>query len=199
MTVQLVIFAKAPVVGRVKTRLARALGAEAACEVAMTLLRQTFDIAQKTGLPCHLFVDDFHPLFATTPWPIYRQIDGDLGERMAAVFTELFSTHDRVLLIGSDIASLTVVELQQAAAKLSQTEAVIGPALDGGYWAIGLHRRLTVLLSQLFAPLPWGTETVFQNTVTRLQNLNVEWKTLTDGWDVDDFSDYQRYLRDITS
>ena len=186
-TLMLIQFARAPVPGRVKTRLIPALGAGAAAELHERLLlhicRQL--LACELG-PVQMWVTGAmkHPVLAQCEYlgaALRRQRGNDLGERMLCAFEEGLAQHECVILVGSDVPGLNPEYLQEAAEALRQVDAVIGPAYDGGYVLIGLRR----CSAQLFSGIEWGSAEVLAQTQRRLEQLGWSWKTLGPLPDID--------------
>jgi rSAM/selenodomain-associated transferase 1 len=143
----LIVFAKAPVAGRAKTRLIPALGAEGAAALAARLLDHALQQAADAGLDSlELCVapDATHPRLqaaaARHGAALTLQGEGDLGARMQRALSRRLALHERVLLIGTDAPSLDANVLRAAAAALGGHDAVFVPALDGGYALVGLAR-----------------------------------------------------------
>lgn len=193
--VRIIVFAKAPVPGLVKTRLAPRLGAAGAAALHARLVERTLATAATSGvgpLELHCAPDVTHPIFhacakrfGTT---LVAQTGGDLGDRMFA------ACRDRLpgIIIGSDCAALTADHLRQAANRLKNGEdAVFIPTEDGGYALLGLTR----IDPALFDRIPWGTETVMGCTRERLRGLGWRWAELETLWDIDRPEDYDRLLR----
>lgn len=167
-----VVFAKAPVPGRVKTRLIPALGADGAAALAARLLEHALAQARAAALgPVELCADPgpSHPAFdrARARWPglhAAEQGAGDLGQRMArALARHLDAGAPRVLLIGTDAPALDAPRLREAARALGDADAVVVPALDGGYALIGLTRPAPAL----FEGVAWSTPGVLAATRRR--------------------------------
>ncbi len=170
---RIVIFAKAPVPGAVKTRLISMLGAEGAARLAATMLHTTVAHATKAGLDV--------PELCVTPDsgdPAWRgflpagvrltdQGSGDLGKRLAAAARRLIGAGERILLIGTDCPGLDDAGLSAAALELETHDAVLIPAEDGGYVLLGLKR----FDESLFSDIAWGTDTVAQVTKKRIAAL----------------------------
>ncbi|AGA34525.1 protein of unknown function DUF2064 [Thioalkalivibrio nitratireducens DSM 14787] len=164
---RLLVFAKAPEPGQVKTRLIPALGAEGAARLHRRLVRRVLAAARASAVgPVELWAasDARHPFFAQCRrefgCALRAQLAGDLGQRMSvALHAQL-----PALLVGSDAPGLDAARLQDAAAALVEGgDAVLIPALDGGYVAIGL----AVPAPGLFTEMPWGGAEVLQRTVDR--------------------------------
>lgn len=182
MSARVIVFGRQPIPGKVKTRLARDLGAEAAATVYRGLLEHCLAAATNTGWPVTLALAEppIGPWTAPAAAAVEVQVAGDLGRRMAAAFAARFREGaTRVLLIGSDLAALATRHLQQAAAALERAEVVLGAARDGGYWLVG-QRAPGV---DLFSGVPWSTSSTLEATRRRLTELGVapaEVETLAD-------------------
>ncbi len=159
------LFAKAPRPGRVKTRLAREVGDAAAVEAYR---RVGAGVAAAVAAEFDLTVwhDPPDAEREMRDWlgdHEYRaQRGGDLGERMSRAFAAHFDRGDRpVLAIGADAPGVGPAVVREAVRVLQQADVVLGPALDGGYYLIGLNREAC----HLFEGVPWGTPRVLQVTV----------------------------------
>ncbi len=172
---RLVIFAKAPQMGRVKTRLARELGFVAATRwyrgaCASLIGRLAFDRRWATTLA----VSPDGAAKERAPWPqvwprgVPRrpQGPGDLGQRMERVFQTF--PPGPVALIGSDIPGITCAHIAQAFKALGSHDAVIGPSTDGGYWLIGFSRVKPVRAA--FDNVRWSSEHALADTLKNLIN-----------------------------
>jgi rSAM/selenodomain-associated transferase 1 len=160
ISTRILVFAKAPVSGRAKTRLIPALGAAGAAGLARRLLEHT--LAQALAAGCGTVELCASPDFSAPEWadvPLppgvatSAQGDGDLGARLARAARRHLAQGARVLLIGTDCPALSAVRLQAAAAALADHEAALYPALDGGYTLLGLRADHP----SLFADIPWST------------------------------------------
>jgi rSAM/selenodomain-associated transferase 1 len=165
---RIVVFAKAPVPGRVKTRLIPALGEDGAARLAREMLEHTLDEALATGLSVELCGDpdaadwrEPRPGLALT-----GQGEGGLGERLARSAARVLA-EEPILLIGADCPELTRQLLAAAAAALSECDAVVHPALDGGYALLGLRR----FDRSLFEGIAWSTDEVAAQTLARIEDL----------------------------
>lgn len=182
----LAILAKAPIPGRVKTRLIPALGAEGASRLHERLLRHTVDTALAATSPQHVTLwtalDHAHPLFqelaARHGIRLRAQPEGDLGERM---FQALQAMDAPGLLIGSDCPAITPALLRRCQAALTDADAVFLPAEDGGYALVGVRRADR----RLFASIDWGTSRVMAQTRDRADDLSWRLTCLARLWDVD--------------
>lgn len=193
---RLIIFAKAPVLGEVKTRLVPFLGEGLTTSLYERMVLHTLTTAVNAALgPVDLWCTPStqHPFFRRCVKEfnagLMTQTDGDIGRHMAHAFRETLKRASCALLIGTDCPSLTSDDLIKAAALLKKgTDAVIIPSEDGGYVLIGLRRYA----DDLFRKVPWGTERVMEETRLRLHNLGWRWHELPERWDVDRPEDVER-------
>lgn len=170
---RLILFAKAPVAGRVKTRLIPALGAEGAAALAAAMLESTAREAQASGAgevelcadpdPDHADWRGWLPPSVT----LSSQGKGDLGARLARAAKRVLAGGERVLLLGTDCPDLDRGRLAAAAAALERHDAVLHPVSDGGYALLGLAR----FDASLFEGIAWSTDTVASQTIARFRAL----------------------------
>jgi rSAM/selenodomain-associated transferase 1 len=193
---RLLVFAKAPVPGQVKTRLIPVLGETEAARLHERLVRQTLDVATWAQLaPISLWCSPTpdHPFFQdccqTYGVRLHLQEGNDLGGRMAHAFEETLKESTTAVLIGTDCPGLSAKDLKMAFEALQHGfDAVLGPAEDGGYVLIGLRRPVP----ELFVNMPWGSERVLSETRVRLQALGLRFSELAEHWDVDRPEDLMR-------
>jgi len=193
------LFAKAPVAGRVKTRLTPPLTPEEAAAVARaSLMAPVASVAGRSTLPLTLFLDG-SPDDPLAEWVASRGVEvraqssGDLGERLRAAFTVLFEAGAaRVIAIGSDSPTLPFERLFAANAALRAHDAVIGPAEDGGYYLLGLARPEWRLLEGI----PWSSDAVARVTIERAAAIGAMIATLDPWYDIDDAASLRRALSD---
>ncbi|MBT3026180.1 MAG: TIGR04282 family arsenosugar biosynthesis glycosyltransferase [Candidatus Thiodiazotropha sp. (ex Ctena orbiculata)] len=190
------IFAKAPIEGLVKTRLIPVIGEEAVTRLYTRLLVRVVDwICTQTPYAVELWVtpDREHPIWprlaAQYDLSIQLQRGTDLGERMGSAAALALARHRHVALLGVDCPVLAAHHLHQAFDWLSDgDDAVLGPAEDGGYVLLGLnryHRRL-------FEGHNWGGRDVAASTREALSALGWRWRELPELWDLDRPQDLQR-------
>lgn len=186
---RILIFAKAPEPGTVKTRLIPPLTPPQAALLQQKLTLRIVALATTAALApvelwCapainHPFLQDCHTRFDIT---LRLQEGQNLGERMARAFTDTLVDCPYAILIGTDTPMLTANYLNQALQNLKEGyDAVIGPAMDGGYVLIGLRR----FSAALFADIAWGTDKVLQVTRDRLAGAGFSWHELTPQPDID--------------
>jgi len=185
-----VVFARAPRAGTVKTRLARRLGDGAAARLHQRLVRAALRTARdaRCGV-LELHASAGHTWFATLHVTLRLQRGADLGERMFHALRQGLRRHRRVLLIGSDAPSLTVADLSRAARWLrGGADVVLAPAEDGGYALIGARR----IAAAVFSSVDWGGDAVIRQTRENLQGAGLRWRELRTVWDVDRPQDLER-------
>ena len=179
---RIVIFARFPRPGEVKTRLEPALGPEGAARVYRILLERTLEAARDSGLACEVrCTGSDRAMFAATfgDWfACAEQGDGDLGTRLARV-------DGPALVVGSDLPAISPELLRDAARALDDAPVVLGPASDGGYWLIGFRNTPRFL----FEDMAWSTDRVFAETLRRLRERGIEPALLPKLSDIDEPSD----------
>ena len=138
---QILVLAKAPVPGRVKTRLCPPCTAEQAARIAAAALADTLDTVTTSAAGRRvLVIDGDHP--APPGWETLPQRGGPLGERLTNAFADTRKSGTGTVLVGMDTPQLTTAHLAAAQTLLSTPDgpdAVFGPAVDGGWWALGLR------------------------------------------------------------
>jgi uncharacterized protein len=172
MTSVLIIFVKNPVLGKVKTRLADALGEANALLIYQKLLQHTCMITSNIFADKYVFYLEYinhNDLWKNDLYKKELQTGNDLGERMMNAFELLFQKgYKEVVIIGSDCYELTEEMIMNAFDLLQQKNVVIGPAKDGGYYLLGMN----VFIPQLFTGKRWSTDTVFQETLAEIKSRN---------------------------
>ena len=193
-----IIFARSPRPGAVKTHLVPLLGAEGAAALHARLVERTLETARAASfrrIELHGTPDINDPFFRFCAGhfavALVAQAGGDLGARMLAAFESSLAVHPRALLVGSDCPALTARHLLQADRALRDgADAVFVPCEDGGYALIGLRR----VDARLFDGIAWGGENVMADTRARLTGLGWRWRELETLWDVDRPEDYARLV-----
>ncbi|MGI4873835.1 MAG: TIGR04282 family arsenosugar biosynthesis glycosyltransferase [Janthinobacterium lividum] len=192
---QLLIFAREPVLGRVKTRLAAGIGAEAALAVYRELLALTAAAVAAAQLPATVWLAEApfpptapaapRPEWPGLPWRVQPAADS-LGTRMADAFAEAFAGGAaRVVIIGTDCPGLSAALLRQAFEHLTTHDLVLGPADDGGYYLLGMNK----LHPELFGNKKWSTATVLPDTLADAARLHLRVAQLPTLHDVDSAQD----------
>ena len=190
-----VVFGREPAPGRVKTRLAAGIGGRAAARVYAVTLEQTLAVAVGSGArvvlslagpPSGAWVRGLDVL-------IELQDIGDLGDRMADAFSRRFAEgEERVMIVGSDCPYLATEHLRGAAVGLDDSDVVLGPASDGGYWLVA-QRAPGV---DLFSSIPWSSHNTLQRTQQRLDDIGASWSLLEELADIDTAEDFEAAIDD---
>lgn len=181
----LIVIAKAPVAGRSKTRLSPPCTPEEAAGLAEAALCDTLAAVGRVAAPRRLLVLDGEPGdWLPRGFEVVPQCGGGLGERLAAAFEAAAAP---ALLVGMDTPQLTPALLRDAARRLLSrgVDAVLGPAADGGYWAIGLREPDPAV----FEAVPMSTPHTGELQRRRLVALGLRTAALSPLRDVDTYGD----------
>ena len=195
-SVCMLLFAKAPVPGTVKTRLAKSIGDAAAAGVYRAMARHCIDIAYAAfsdDVEVWCTPDRRHPFFdecaAGRTISLRDQAQGGLGERMGHAFKDALERVSSALLMGTDVPSISTEDLRAAARSLQAgKDAVMIPTEDGGYGLIGLR----AYDERAFIDIDWGTPDVMSQTRQRFSAIGWDWLELPVRWDVDEPRDLTR-------
>jgi rSAM/selenodomain-associated transferase 1 len=194
-----VIFAKYWEPGRVKTRLAAAIGDRAASDLYrqffFTLAQRFGDLAEErlVAFTPEDREDDFASLVGDR-WTLTSQVGHALGERMHTLFQQAFSRgHQQVVLIGSDSPTLPRKIVENAFQSLKNHAVVLGPSADGGYYLVGASHDVP----PIFERIDWGGPQVWQQTVRCLERNNIKFAQLPEWYDVDELNDLRKLNREL--
>lgn len=185
-----VVFARAPERGRVKTRLAAEVGDDAALALYDWLARRVVRALAAEPRRWDLRVAATPEVDPVARWmpeadDVTPQRGEDLGARMGdALETALAQGYRRVVVVGTDSLDADARRVAEALDALDEAPAVLGPALDGGYYLLGATRPLPV-----FGAMPWGTDAVAERTRERLRRSGIAWREVAPGRDVDTRAD----------
>ncbi|MCS5489530.1 TIGR04282 family arsenosugar biosynthesis glycosyltransferase [Algoriphagus limi] len=195
----IIIFQKNPEKGRVKTRLAADIGEDQALEVYLKLCETCYKTCNSYPADKFLFFDSYLPsenIPGTEGFHYQIQEIGNLGNKMnEAIQRILAKGYEKVVLIGTDCPELTSEHLKQAFEYLESHELVLGPALDGGYYLIGMKRPRP----ELFKGIPWSTNEVLEKTIKKCTSIGLSYKSLTELSDLDTLDDWNRLKHLIVS
>jgi len=185
----LMIFAKNPELGKVKTRLAKTIGNEKALMIYVKLLEHTHAVADRVFADKAVFYSDKVQEFDILDYykfPKFLQKGKDLGERMERAFGQAFAQdYDKVVIIGSDCYEITTEIVEDALTALDDHNVVLGPALDGGYYLLGMDRHYP----HLFKDKAWSTPDVLLDTILDIKKLKLSYSLLPTLSDVDEEKD----------
>jgi uncharacterized protein len=165
------IFTRNPELGKVKTRLAASIGNENTLEIYKFLLNHTKEILLKINTNKRVLYSEqinTNDIWDNSIFDKKLQCGNDLGEKMRNAFKDGFaSCYEKVVIIGSDLFDLEVLDIETAFQQLETNDVVIGPAQDGGYYLLGLKS----IPNNIFENKNWSTKTVFQDTINDIQHL----------------------------
>ena len=186
----LLIFARQPELGRVKTRLAQGIGAAAALAVYEELLAHTRAVAEAVPATTTVWLSEAPRPHLPDAWPYFpqqAQPPGDLGQRMQHAFAAAFAAGAaRVVIVGTDCPGLTAGHLTAAFAYLAaDADLVLGPATDGGYYLLGMKK----LCPEVFRQKTWSTDSVLADTLADAERLGLAVQLLPPLRDVDTAED----------
>lgn len=200
----LIVFARAPQAGRVKTRIASSLGEASALAIYRTLgarvMRRLVPLVERDAAhaaACRVVV-------VATPdgagaevgawlgrhWTLEDQGTGDLGARMSDAFHRRFAEGaERVVIVGTDCPDLDWRVVDEAFHQLESYDVVVGPARDGGYYLLGICRPVP----QLFQNIPWSSADTMRATLVRASSLGLSAWLLTPMSDIDTVDDWDTW------
>ena len=198
----IIIFAKAPVPGTVKTRMCPPLTPDEAASLHGSLVMDAVERTRSLRgfdvlLACTPGME--HPFFQTLA-ARYRirlceQVGEDLGQRMDHALTAVFDRgHAHALLVGTDIPNLSARHYERAKTLLQTTDVVLGPTEDGGYYLVGATRPVPAL----FADIPWSTGNVLAQSQARAERAGLVVGLLDPERDLDTFDDIRAFLQEDT-
>ncbi len=185
------VFQKNAILGQVKTRLASGMGEQPAMEIYMHLVQLTYSALEAVQIPVWTYFSDFIPESThPTVEKSFVQQGQDLGERMSNAFASTFDSGiEKVVLIGTDCPTLQSQHLLQAFTALNDSDLVLGPATDGGYYLIGMKVRA----AYLFEGIAWSTSQVLSQTLHVASQHSLTTTLLPELYDIDTPEDWQRY------
>ena len=197
---------------RCKSRLSKEIGALKAAKIQEKLTNHTINVAkeiQKEGLADIKVAIDGIGIKAAKRWAILNKIKtittqgpGNLGTKMKRQFAKTHSEKNSssqvpnsILLIGTDLPSISHLELIKAIHILNRKEMVLGPSADGGYWLIGFSKKLlNPVCSWPFCGINWGTDQVLQETIRLAKSNQIDYQLLQTKNDLDNISDLSPWL-----
>ena len=186
----LIIFVRNPLLGKVKTRIARTMGDEKALEIYHVLLKHTHDITFPLAVDSFVFYADIINLndqWENDRYQKYLQQGSDLGEKMENAFSTVFNLgYASVCIIGSDCLELSRNELESAFETLETNDIVIGPSTDGGYYLLGMNSMESVL----FENKPWSSDEVLDKTIADIKASELRYSLLPTLTDIDNEQDW---------
>ncbi len=189
----ILLFIKAPQIGKVKTRLAATIGDAKALKIYRKLVeRQITSLPKETDLTVYFAPNDAAIEIANwlgNDFKLQPQCNGELGERLDSGISETFSKgSEKVICIGGDCPKLNNSHIQAAFSALDSVDVVFGPTDDGGYYLIGLNAPKT----ELFQNIPWSASNTLKASIAVTEALGLKHAMLETLYDIDDQSSLQR-------
>ncbi|ORU89778.1 MAG: hypothetical protein A6F71_02095 [Cycloclasticus sp. symbiont of Poecilosclerida sp. M] len=190
------VFAKAPILGQVKTRLAVEIGRAKACEVYEALLHHTLQNSVSNSWAGELWCspdishESFQQYQSAFGLVLREQQADDLGGRMLFALQAGLENAKKVVLIGTDCPVLTRDYIAAAFEKLDTVDVVFGPVEDGGYVLIACRKTNVAL----FDGVDWSTKKTLRQNILAIKRCGLTYALLSTLWDVDTPDDYQRWL-----
>lgn len=188
----LIIFIRNPEKGKVKTRLAKGVGEERALAIYKALLSKTRRVAQ--DIEAHRFLFYSEAVAHRDAWPSSDfdkrvQAGADLGARMEHAFEQALNEVERAVIVGSDIAQIEKSIIEKAFKILDNHDFVLGPALDGGYYLLGMKKPSP----HLFQQMVWSTPDVATQTLKRIKDEGGSYGLVDTLSDIDYAEDWKKY------
>ena len=185
------IFGKAPVLGKVKTRLIQKLGARDALDLYLQIFERLMAELSASRFKTELWIspDKDHAFFEPYAFARFQQAGPDLGGRMSTALRDGLNRHESVILVGTDLPLINRSYIEQAVSVLKTHDVVLGPAEDGGYGLVGVKGEIP----DMFSDIDWGSERVLSQTCARLNRDRLDYGLLPLIWDVDRPADLPRY------
>ena len=192
------IFSKAPVLGKVKTRLIQEMGKRRALDLYLQMFERLMAELSASRFKTELWIspDKDHVFFERYAFARFQQAGTDLGVRMSTALRDGLARHESVILVGTDLPLINRSYIDLAVNALRDHDVIIGPAEDGGYGLVGVNAKTP----DMFSDIDWGTERVLSQTCARLNRDGLDFGLLPLIWDVDrpdDLPRYQAWLEDI--
>lgn len=212
MTPAIAVMSRLPIPDKTKTRLIDPMTAEEGAVFHLACLKDVSEVVRELNLPSYLYVTgDNYECFkgkhltasgfagyglTDEEWSrfiIRVQVGENLGERMSHIFRDLLTGHSAVLIIGTDIPGILPRDLRQGLQRLQSFDLVMGPAVDGGYYLIGMNNYYP----ELFIDIPWGTGEVLSRTLAAAVKNGRSYSLLESKIDIDTFQDVCAYHSSI--
>lgn len=197
----LIIFARFPSPGKVKTRLARDIGDELAAEFYRLCAEHVFSESTKLSerVQRYLFysdADDFEEMqhWVGTQFNFMAQVGRDIGGRLEHAFCTVFEHGaEKVIALATDVPGLSAAIIEEAFQSLHSSDVVLGPCPDGGYYLLGMKR----LYKELFADIHWSTNQVLNETLHVARNLGLTVRLLPALVDIDTKEDLRGWHDEV--
>ena len=188
----LIVFVKNSDADDVKTRIAREVGEAKALAIYEELLITCRSLCAKIDVDVIVFYS--HHIVSSDPWDNiaalkYRQMGLDLGERMVHAFQTCFLLYNKLAIIGSDCPYINTQTITTCFDALDKTDYVVGPAVDGGYYLLGMNSPE----ESMFKDISWSTNKVFSQTIDTIFAQKKSVAILDELEDIDYYNDYLKW------
>jgi len=195
----LIIFTKNPELGKVKTRLAKTIGDQAALDIYHELIKHTQKVCATIAFDKAVYYSskiDNNDTWNNANYFKHVQKGSDLGEKMFNAFKDGFTKgYQNIIIIGTDLFTLTANDIAEAFTKLQTKNYVFGPAKDGGYYLIGMKKQN----KSLFQNIAWSTSTVLSTSLARISENSYNLITLKNDIDtIDDLKDHPELYQQVS-
>lgn len=198
----IVIIAKEPKPGNVKTRLTPPLDPQTASKIYHGLLLDRIEQVESLRGADHILAyfpkssQHFFENIILSSFTLLSQKGKDLGERLANIFSDLFKDgYERIVIMDSDSPNLPSRHISEGLEILDKADLVLGPCEDGGYYLVGLSSNMP----QIFQGIPWSTSRVTELTIKKAKELNKRISLLKEWYDVDTIEDLERLRIELNS
>ena len=191
------VFAKTPIVGHVKTRLIPLLGSRGACELHKKMTFRLIKDLDSDKYDIEIWTDKDlnHEFFKEFSYPMRKQIGKDLGQKMGHALSSGLSTHQKVMLVGTDLPELDSSYLERVSDALNRFQIVIGPTFDGGFGLLAARD----FDQSLFEDVVWSSSGVLRVLCRNLIDSKLSFHLSKTLWDVDKPADYDRFKGTYTN
>lgn len=184
----LVIFAKTPEIGKVKTRLGKDIGFDKARDIYERILLRLIDKHERKEYATVFYVSGNAHYFLDKNLDVATQIAGSLGDKLFDAFCKQLGLYEKVVIIGSDTPSVSSDDIRKAFFTLDAHDVVLGPAVDGGYYLVGLKD-----VHNIFHLSAWSHKNVLRDTLKIVQEKGLSYALLDEKRDIDTLEDLQWY------
>jgi len=188
MSAKVLLFMKTPVPGKVKSRLAKDIGDEKAASLYSGILKHCISECVNSGFETLLYANEDPSNFlkeASLELNFKIQRGKSIGEKMSVAFEEESDGENAIILVGSDIPGINSRLLESAVEGLSTHDIVLGPAMDGGYYLIGMKKYYP----EVFENIKWSSSSVLGSTIDRINNQGLTYILLEELRDIDTIED----------
>ena len=184
----LIIMIKNPVLGKAKTRIAATAGDEEALRIYKLLLDHTRKVTTVAPVDRYLYYSDYveEDTWSSDFFHKRIQVNGDLGARLRDAFSTLSKDYDKMIVVGSDCAAITPDHIMAASDALENTDMVLGPVHDGGYYLLGMNDYYPEIISDI----EWSTAVVAEQTLAKAKAINLTTTTIDTLHDIDYHEDW---------